>query len=140
MFRFAHELEEFGVLEGHARMDWARAVARKGAIVDRFRAELTDLVKKRGVDWITEPLRFEDAILVEAEIDSGIERFPADVVLAAAGRAPNTEDLGLDRIGVRLEKAGIRVNDFLETDAEGAYAVGDVHGRFQLTPIATYEA
>jgi dihydrolipoamide dehydrogenase len=50
-------------------------------------------------------------------------------VLVAAGRAPNTEDLGLKEAGVQVSDKGfIKINERMETSAKGIYAIGDVAG------------
>ena len=71
---------------------------------------------------------------------SGGERFPADTVLVATGRPPNTADLGLDRAGVALDRGAVSVNEFRQsTSAPHVYAAGDVAGTHQHTPTAWYE-
>src|SRR5262245_4968507 len=58
-------------------------------------------------------------------------------LLAAAGRVPNTEDLGLDAAGVARDAKGyIQTNDRLETTAPGVYALGDVKGGPAFTHIS----
>ena len=58
-------------------------------------------------------------------------------LLVAAGRAANTEDLNLASAGVETDKKGyIRVNEFLETSAEGIYAIGDIKGGPKFTHVA----
>lgn len=60
-----------------------------------------------------------------------------DAVIWAIGRAPNTQDLGLDKAGVELDKSGfIVVDKFQNTRVPGIYAVGDVTGQAALTPVA----
>jgi len=60
-----------------------------------------------------------------------------DAVIMAIGRKPNTNDLGLDTAGVKLDNKEFIENDiFQNTNVEGVYAVGDVSGRAQLTPVA----
>ncbi len=77
---------------------------------------------------------------VEAEFAGRPERFPADVVLVATGRPPNTADLRLDLAGVALERGAVRVNEFGQsTTAPHVYAAGDVTGSHQHTPAAWYE-
>lgn len=72
---------------------------------------------------------------------SGGEAIDADQVMLAVGRLPNTENLGLDRAGVRMDKQGaIVVDDFSRTSQPHIYAVGDVTNRVQLTPVAIHEA
>jgi pyruvate/2-oxoglutarate dehydrogenase complex dihydrolipoamide dehydrogenase (E3) component len=58
-------------------------------------------------------------------------------LLAAAGRRPNTDDLGLDKAGVETDKFGfIRVNSRLETNVPGIWALGDVKGGPAFTHIS----
>jgi glutathione reductase (NADPH) len=60
-----------------------------------------------------------------------------DTVLWAVGRRPNIEDLGLDSAGVALDAEGfIAVDKYQNTSAPGVYAVGDVTGAPELTPVA----
>ena len=84
--------------------------------------------------------RISGDLTVDAETGGRTERFPADVVLVAAGRAPNTSDLGLEVAGVSLERGAVRVNEFRQsTSAPHVYAAGDVTGTHQHTPAAWYE-
>lgn len=63
-----------------------------------------------------------------------------DEVMLAIGRLPNTRDLGLEAIGVQLDKAGaVIVDDEARTSVPSIYAVGDVTNRINLTPIAIRE-
>ncbi|HUO18842.1 MAG TPA: glutathione-disulfide reductase [Steroidobacteraceae bacterium] len=62
---------------------------------------------------------------------------PFDCVLWAVGREPLVGDLALPRAGVKLDAAGFIATDIYQaTSAAGVYAVGDVTGRAQLTPVA----
>lgn len=68
------------------------------------------------------------------------EDIEVDCVLYATGRLPNTEGLGLDKAGVTLGDHGeIVVDRFSKTSVDHIYAVGDVTGRVQLTPVAIRE-
>jgi pyruvate/2-oxoglutarate dehydrogenase complex dihydrolipoamide dehydrogenase (E3) component len=60
----------------------------------------------------------------------------ADVVLVAAGRAPNIEDLNLDAAGIRSGRQGIDVDDRLRTSNPRVYAAGDVASPYQFTHAA----
>lgn len=63
-----------------------------------------------------------------------------DQVLFATGRAPNTEDMGLEDIGVTIGRRGqIVVDDYSQTKVPSIYAIGDVTDRVQLTPVAIRE-
>ena len=71
---------------------------------------------------------------------SGGMTLPCDAVLVATGRAPNTEGLGLDSVGVQLDrKGGICVDGDHRTTCPSIYAIGDVTNRVQLTPVAIRE-
>ena len=60
-----------------------------------------------------------------------------DAVIWAIGRSPATVGLGLEGAGVTLDDQGyIPTDDFQNTNVPGVYAVGDVTGRAQLTPVA----
>ena len=60
-----------------------------------------------------------------------------DALIWAVGRLPNTEALGLAAAGVALDERGyIPTDPFQNTNVPGVYAVGDVTGRFPLTPVA----
>lgn len=62
------------------------------------------------------------------------ERIECDRILVAAGRLPNSEDLGLDTVGVATDKRGyITTDEHFLTSAPGIYAVGDVNGRGAFT-------
>jgi len=78
------------------------------------------------------------SVVGSAEGSEGPLAPPADVVLQAIGRDPNTRGLGLDAAGVRLDARGhVAVDDFQNTSASGVYAVGDVASSgFALTPVA----
>ena len=62
---------------------------------------------------------------------------PFDCLLWAIGRAPAVEELELERAAVKLDAYGFIVTDkYQATSAAGIYAIGDVTGRAQLTPVA----
>lgn len=76
-------------------------------------------------------------VTVGVECDSGAPKIEGSHLLFATGRAPNTEDLGLDRAGIATDKRGyISVNDQLETSTPGVFALGDVNGRGAFTHTA----
>ena len=61
-------------------------------------------------------------------------------VLLASGRLPNVEELEPDRIGLRVGRGGIAVDDRQRTNVDGVWAAGDVVAGPMLTPIAQYQA
>jgi len=62
-----------------------------------------------------------------------------ETILVAIGRTPNLGGLGLEDIGVEMERSGIKVDNRLRTHHKHIYAAGDVNGRFQFTHAAGYE-
>ena len=68
---------------------------------------------------------------------AGVSLPDQDHVLWAIGRRPNTDTLGLERAGVDMAANGtVPVDSFQNTNAECVYAVGDVTGQAELTPVA----
>ncbi|HYX01557.1 MAG TPA: glutathione-disulfide reductase [Reyranella sp.] len=66
--------------------------------------------------------------------------FETDLVMYGTGRAPNTAGLGLEKVGVQLDKAGaIAVDEWSRSTAPNIWAVGDVTDRINLTPVAIME-
>ena len=59
------------------------------------------------------------------ETEKGTVHEECDVVLSAAGITPNTENLGLETVGIKTEKGKIIVDEFYRTTAEGFYSIGD---------------
>jgi dihydrolipoamide dehydrogenase len=64
----------------------------------------------------------------------------ADKVLVAVGRRPNSEGLGLEQVGVKIEKGFVTVDKQLRTNVPGIYAIGDVAGQPMLAHKASKEA
>ena len=96
---------------------------------------LTKSFKKRGITVIAgakvkKATVAKDKVTLEVEAGGKNESIEAEKVLMAAGRAVNTENLGLQEAGVQLTDRGfIKVNPAtLETTAPGVYAIGDVAG------------
>lgn len=70
----------------------------------------------------------------------GNDPFEADVVLFAIGRRPNSANLGLEPLGVRIDPVGaIVVDEDSRSSVSSVFAIGDVTNRIQLTPVAIRE-
>jgi len=96
---------------------------------------LTKSYKKRGIEVragvkVKKATVAKDKVSLELESNGKSESIQAEKVLMAAGRAVNTENLGLKEAGVQLTERGfIKVNPAtLETSAPSIYAIGDVAG------------
>lgn len=70
----------------------------------------------------------------------GEEIHEADIVLSAVGVVPNLEGLGLDELGVKMERGKIVVDEFCRTNVEGIYAIGDITPGPALAHVASREA
>ena len=76
-------------------------------------------------------------IRIRAENHHGDQTIEGSDLLVAAGRTPNTRGIGLEAAGVELDERGyIKVNERLETTAEGVWAMGDCAGSPQFTHVA----
>ena len=68
------------------------------------------------------------------------EQILVDLAMFATGRRPNSEELGLESVGVKIsERNGILVDAYSRTSVPNIYAVGDVTDRVNLTPVAIRE-
>ncbi len=71
--------------------------------------------------------------------DNGEVHFEGDQLLVAIGRAPNTETLGLEGVGVEVEKGFVKTHGVGQTNVESVYAIGDVAGPPMLAHKAMHE-
>lgn len=73
--------------------------------------------------------------------DDSTETFEVERVLLAIGITPNTEDAGLDAAGVSLNEQGyVQVDEYLRTNVENIYAIGDCTGKLALAHVASAQA
>jgi dihydrolipoamide dehydrogenase len=112
---------------------------------DETAAEVAKAFKRQGIKMLVNT-RTE---AVEATADgvngrvkdqaTGQEQtIAADTVLVAVGVAPNSDGLGLDAAGVQTDKRGfIPVNEYMQTNVPGVYAIGDVTGKLLLAHVAS---
>ncbi len=73
------------------------------------------------------------------ESDGRENLHPAEVILMAVGRAPNTDGLGAEKLGLEFNQKAIRTNNRLQTNLSNIYAIGDVNGRAMLAHTASRE-
>lgn len=104
---------------------------------------LTEALCDEGLNIVTEVsvervYQDERETVVVAARDGLEQRFRAERLLIATGRAPNTDDIGLEKAAVDLDKHGfVRVNDELRTSVPNIWAAGDVIGRHTDSQLAT---
>ena len=85
-------------------------------------------------------LRSGSRIHVNTIIDGELKEIESTHILSAAGRIPNTKEMGLEDIGVEMDSKGfIKVNEKLETSISGIYGAGDVTGPPMFVYTGAYE-
>lgn len=105
-----------------------------GAIAAHLGEEGVEVFPERAVTRVS---REGSRFVVEARHGDALERHEGDAVLAALGRAPNVEELGLEAAGVERAPGGwVAAREDLRTSAPGVYAAGDVKGE----PLHVYAA
>jgi pyruvate/2-oxoglutarate dehydrogenase complex dihydrolipoamide dehydrogenase (E3) component len=117
-----------------------RIVAREDEDIS---AELTHILEEENIKIITgsQAIKFKKTNKgnISATVKTGDKehQIKCSHVLVAVGRAPNTETLALDKTGVKTDEHGfIKVDDKLETNVQGIYALGDVKGGPAFTHIS----
>jgi dihydrolipoamide dehydrogenase len=77
--------------------------------------------------------------VAEVEANGKKETFEAECALVAVGVAPNVENIGLEKVGVALDKGFIKVDQAMRTSVPGIHAIGDVIGPPLLAHVASME-
>jgi dihydrolipoamide dehydrogenase len=96
--------------------------------------EVERAFKKRKIDVLTSAKISnvkvgKDSVSMTVEAGGEKKELRVDIVLVAAGRAPNVEEIGLKEQGVQLTDRGfIKISERMETSVKGLYAIGDVAG------------
>ncbi len=107
------------------------------------RASLAEELKKQGMALkpntnVTAIEKGDNGLVVVTDVG---ERIACDRVLYATGRVPNSQGLGLEEVGVHVNKLGaVAVDEWSKTTVPNIYAVGDVTNRINLTPVAIAES
>lgn len=118
-------------------------------ILSGFEKQMTAIVKRRlkkkGVDIFTNALakgveEREDGVTVTFEVKGETKTIDADYVLVTVGRRPNTDELGLEQIGIKLTDRGlIEIDKQCRTSVPNIYAIGDIVQGPPLAHKASYE-
>jgi dihydrolipoamide dehydrogenase len=138
---FAHIMNAFGV-----KVTIVEMLERILPMEDPDTAEvLARSFKKRSIGMLvgTKALSMESSgsgVKLTIEKDGAQSVEGAEKLLVVVGRRPNTEELGLEELGIELEKGFVTVGDYYETSAAGIYAVGDVVATPLLAHVASKEA
>jgi pyruvate/2-oxoglutarate dehydrogenase complex dihydrolipoamide dehydrogenase (E3) component len=117
-----------------------RIVAREDEDVSE---ELTHILEEENIKIISgsQVIKFKKTrkgnISATVKTGKNEHQIKCSHVLVAVGRGPNTDTLGLDKTGVKMDEHGfIKVNNKLETNVKGVYALGDVKGGPAFTHIS----
>jgi len=102
------------------------------------------LLPRQGIGVITgaavKAIRRDGSLLrVVWDAPEGEQGVSGQMVLVATGRRPYREGLGCSELGLKTEGSAITVNECLETNINGIYAIGDVLGKHMLAHVASYE-
>ena len=106
--------------------------------------QLEKSFKKSGIkimtnSEVTEVDTTGKGVKATVKTSNGEETLSADIVLSAAGIKSNIENLGLEELGIAVDRDKIMVNDFYETNLPGYYAIGDVTSGQALAHVASAE-
>ena len=104
-----------GGMDGGVAKQFQRTLKKQG-FTFKMNAKVTGVTKKGKKGQVTfEPVKGGDAVTLDA-----------DVVLVATGRAPYSDGLGLDAVGIETERGKVKTDDHWRTNIPNIYAIGDV--------------
>jgi mycothione reductase len=138
---FAHVFSSFGVA--------VTVVVRSGALLrqeDRdVSARFTELAAAKWdvrLDRKTQRVeRVGEGVRLHLDGPNGQETVDADVLLVAAGRTPNSDQLDVTAAGIEVDAAGyVVVDEFQRTTAPGVWALGDICSPWELKHVANHES
>ncbi|MES1240642.1 MAG: dihydrolipoyl dehydrogenase [Acidobacteriota bacterium] len=107
-------------------------------------AELEKNIRRRGIKVMTGTKmagfeKTEGGVRLNLEKDGKTDTLEAEMLLVAVGRKPLTENLGLEALGVELERGYVKVNGFMQSAVPHVYAIGDVVNTPWLAHVASAE-
>ncbi len=100
-----------------------------------FRKSGIEILTNTKVDSVT----VGDEVTVKVSGKEGTQTLKGEVALMAIGVQGNVESLGLEALGVKVEKGFMKVDQFGKTNVDGIYAIGDVSGPPLLAHVASHE-
>ena len=109
---------------------------------EEISAELERSFKKQGLAFLTgakvEGVNWANGVArVTVAAADGKREIEGRKVLVAVGVRPNSEGLGLETLGVRMERGAVKVDARMQTSVPGVYAIGDVTGEVLLAHVAS---
>lgn len=119
-------------------------------LLPSFEKDMVKLVEKsfkeKGITYVTNAMAKEavdngDSVTVKYEAAGKEEQIEADYVMVTVGRRPNTDDLGLEVVGIEMSDRGlVKVDNQGRTNIKNIYAIGDITSGAALAHKASYEA
>jgi dihydrolipoamide dehydrogenase len=108
--------------------------------------ELTKIFKKQGIEVLANhAVQTVDTqgkgckVTVKDNKTGKVSEIQCDIVLSAAGVSPNTENIGLEELGVKTDKGFVLVDAYYKTNVAGVYAIGDILNTQALAHVASAE-
>ncbi|MFC7321414.1 dihydrolipoyl dehydrogenase [Halobacillus campisalis] len=118
-------------------------------ILGGFEKQMSSLVKRRlkkkGVDVVTNAMakgveETKDGVTVKYEVKGEEKTIDADYVLVTVGRRPNTDEIGLEELGIEMSDKGvIKTDKQCRTSVDNIFAIGDIVDGPPLAHKASYE-
>ncbi len=107
-------------------------------------AELEKNIRRRGIKVLTGTKmagfeKTDGGVRLNLEKDGKADTVEAEMLLVAVGRKPVTENLGLEALGVELERGYVKINPFMQSAVPHIYAIGDVVNTPWLAHVASAE-
>jgi dihydrolipoamide dehydrogenase len=137
---FAHVMSSFGVE--------VTVVEMLDRIIPNADPEAVSVLEKdirrRGVEIMTSTkaeklTKSKGGVKLEVSGKDGKQTLEAEKLLVSVGRAPNTEGIGLEKVGVKTDRGYVMVGDYYQTNVAGIFAIGDVTITPQLAHVASKE-
>ena len=106
--------------------------------------QLNKTFKKSGIEILTNSEVISSdtkgkGVKVQVKSDGQISEHEADIVLSAVGYKSNIENIGLEEVGIAVDKDKIIVDEFYKTNIPGYYAIGDITSGQALAHVASAE-
>ncbi|MBR2223448.1 MAG: FAD-dependent oxidoreductase [Christensenellaceae bacterium] len=94
---------------------------------------------KRGIDIYTNAkvVEIKDGLEVVFEYEGKQLSAMGEICVMAVGRRPDTKDIGLEELGINMNRGFVQVDEYLRTNIPNIYAIGDITGKIQLAHVAS---
>jgi dihydrolipoamide dehydrogenase len=111
---------------------------------DEVSTEMEKAMRKLGINYrvntkVESAVKSSGALRLKISGDGKSEEIDAQKILVAISTRPNSENLGLEALGVKMTRGAIDVNDKMQTNVPGLYAVGDVTMKLALAHVASHQ-